>query len=488
MSPSSSSSTTSANSINLGNIVAPNSNKSTSSASSTTSTTGKNKTRRKTIAAMAAAANSPGAQAINPNASSDLQRNLVALATQFGLKDTSNFDKIIHEMNANNEKSKLLMTHTPNPTNGTVKHIKKQHLLAASLNNTPNTLPVQIPQKPAKTSQKKKSVNGHFQDSSNLLPTNPLNTNGNNNNAVAAAAAAALQYHFLNNTNNLMTKSLSTTPQKALLNGKYRLPNGNGYYPNNEDMDEENNRGGGGYDDEGEEEYDEEGMPKMNGVPLAQSNTNSSSASQAPLMNANMEFECTACEKKFKYYCYYKRHMDACHSEWPKYVCDTCNKSYKWEASFRQHLRSHHGVTGPANGENMENGEGKMNQPGSENNEFSEDDANGENMMDEQNENYNNADEKRMNESACNESATDIKDTSALRENNNENEPIDEEDADIDSQELDIEQQINQSQNEPKTNYMGERDTEQMGAAGALASIAESIQNNCIMVNNRDGS
>jgi hypothetical protein len=34
--------------------------------------------------------------------------------------------------------------------------------------------------------------------------------------------------------------------------------------------------------------------------------------------------------------------MDACHSEWPKYVCDTCSKSYKWEASFRQHLRSHH--------------------------------------------------------------------------------------------------------------------------------------------------
>ena len=57
---------------------------------------------------------------------------------------------------------------------------------------------------------------------------------------------------------------------------------------------------------------------------------------------SNLEYECAACEKKFKYFCYYKRHMDACHSEWPKYVCDTCSKSYKWEASFRQHLRSHH--------------------------------------------------------------------------------------------------------------------------------------------------
>ena len=69
---------------------------------------------------------------------------------------------------------------------------------------------------------------------------------------------------------------------------------------------------------------------------------------QTPLSNGgtpngqNLEYECTACEKKFKYFCYYKRHMDACHSEWPKYVCETCSKSYKWEASFRQHLRSHH--------------------------------------------------------------------------------------------------------------------------------------------------
>ena len=68
--------------------------------------------------------------------------------------------------------------------------------------------------------------------------------------------------------------------------------------------------------------------------------------------NGALDFECVTCEKRFKYFCYYKRHMDACHSEWPKYVCDTCNKSYKWEASFRQHLRSHHNATMmPPNGD-----------------------------------------------------------------------------------------------------------------------------------------
>ena len=73
-----------------------------------------------------------------------------------------------------------------------------------------------------------------------------------------------------------------------------------------------------------------------------QLNPNNSQLGSTPNGGQNLEYECTACEKKFKYFCYYKRHMDACHSEWPKYVCETCNKSYKWEASFRQHLRSHH--------------------------------------------------------------------------------------------------------------------------------------------------
>ncbi len=77
-------------------------------------------------------------------------------------------------------------------------------------------------------------------------------------------------------------------------------------------------------------------QPQFNG-----NNTLNGSANGTP-NGANYEYECQACEKKFKYFCYYKRHMDACHSEWPKYVCDTCSKSYKWEASFRQHLRSHH--------------------------------------------------------------------------------------------------------------------------------------------------
>lgn len=53
------------------------------------------------------------------------------------------------------------------------------------------------------------------------------------------------------------------------------------------------------------------------------------------------EFECEQCGKKFKYHCYYKRHVDALHSNEPKYVCELCKKSYKWEASFRHHLRLH---------------------------------------------------------------------------------------------------------------------------------------------------
>ena len=114
-------------------------------------------------------------------------------------------------------------------------------------------------------------------------------------------------------------------------------------------MSDENLRSGRQYDDEDEEEEFEM---------KDQQNANSNGNNQIQNQNqqpGNMEFECTACDKKFKYYCYYKRHMDACHSEAPKYVCDLCHKSYKWEASFRQHLRSHHGInTNGAEGNSMD--------------------------------------------------------------------------------------------------------------------------------------
>jgi len=367
----------------------------------------------------------------------DFQRNLVALATQFGLKDTNNFDQIIQDMNANNEKSKLLTTHTPMPAGGKIN--KKKYLLSASLNTTPNQVPTPPNAKPKNVYNKKKLAAAHFQDSSNLLTTAP---NGNQTNAAAvAAAAAALQYHqFLNsqfgNTNGNL--SASSTP-----NGKY-LPNG-------KMNDDENNRGyDDEYDEQNAENYDDEEMKEqhgsMKGEPLAQSNTNTSQNGGA-VMNSNYEFECNACEKKFKYFCYYKRHMDACHSEWPKYVCDTCNKSYKWEASFRQHLRSHHGITTNTSttpGQTDMNGSSNGAMNGGESNQMNEDEMNG------------------------NESLNEYKE--------NLDDDGHDEDEDIDSQEQDIEQQINQSQNEPKSHYMcGDRDTEQIGAAGTLASIADAV-------------
>jgi hypothetical protein len=80
-------------------------------------------------------------------------------------------------------------------------------------------------------------------------------------------------------------------------------------------------------------DYDEKEKPGQNGSEI---NCGANDTS------TNYDFSCRACDKSFKYFCYYKRHMDACHSDLPKYVCHTCNKSYKWEASFRQHLRCHH--------------------------------------------------------------------------------------------------------------------------------------------------
>lgn len=99
----------------------------------------------------------------------------------------------------------------------------------------------------------------------------------------------------------------------------------------------------------GEEEY-YEGGEENEGERLLMSTGNSSlsfsgrksvGASGGGGEQQQGEYECVQCDKKFKYYCYYKRHMDARHSEEPKFVCQYCNKSYKWEASFRHHLRSH---------------------------------------------------------------------------------------------------------------------------------------------------
>lgn len=147
----------------------PGSNKSTTSTSSSSSgsVSAKAKSRRQTIAtlAAAAAAQKPASSpAPNPSQSSttlELQRNLVALATQIGLNKaaaaaaavaaepiqqqtaaapatTTSFDQIIQEMTMNGEKAKLLSTNTPK-VHGT-KHFKKQHLLSASLSASPNTL------------------------------------------------------------------------------------------------------------------------------------------------------------------------------------------------------------------------------------------------------------------------------------------------------------------------------------------------------------
>lgn len=167
----------------------PGSNKSTTSTSSSssgsisasTNSANKAKSRRQTIATLAAAAAAQKpTQGVSPAVSStttlDLQRNLVALATQIGLnkaalaaagvngenqqpqqqqqhqvqhsnvntvsqpaQQTTSFDQIIQEMTMGGEKSKLLATHTPKVVHGS-KHIKKQHLLSASLNASPNGL------------------------------------------------------------------------------------------------------------------------------------------------------------------------------------------------------------------------------------------------------------------------------------------------------------------------------------------------------------
>ncbi|RNA30524.1 hypothetical protein BpHYR1_029224 [Brachionus plicatilis] len=384
----------------------PISNKSSSSVSSAGScgSAKSGKKSRQTIAALAAAA-----AVVRPGADS-----------QLGLKDSSNIDQIINEVT---EKSKAS---TASPKPAASKHLKKHHLLSASLPHSPSA---PVPPKKEKTKKCK----------ANEAPNLTLNPAGNqvmqsNQQAAAAAAAAALQYHhFLNN--NL--KMNSATPQKP--NPKFHLANG-GYVE-----EAENHMKMCKYEDADEEEpYDDEDIKDghhahLNGPlsiksltgPLTQSNTNSQS--QGPNGTANMEFECAACEKKFKYYCYYKRHMDACHSDMPKYVCDTCNKSYKWEASFRQHLRSHH-TAGQSGGPHEENGDAKYD--GEENNE--------------------------------NHEAHDMK----------ENEE--------DGEEPDVGTNEDERIHSNERLYY-ERDHEHIGAAGTLASIAESLNgmHGRLMINNQ---
>ena len=359
------------------------------------------------------------------------------------LKDSSNIDQIINEVT---EKSKNAVN-TPKPNAS--KHLKKQHLLSASVQNSPNS-----PNLPKKEKIKKTKA-GHFVDSSNIMNQNPMQNGAPMNvippvvmpnptvqppaqqpanpaQAAAAAAAVALQYHHFMN-NNLGKNINSATPQKP--NPKFHLANG-GYVEETENQMRHPIK----YEDADEEEpcEDEEikegqnthlngplSVKSMTG-PLMPNNTNT--PGQGP-NGSNLEFECTACEKKFKYYCYYKRHMDACHSDMPKYICDTCNKSYKWEASFRQHLRSHHtnGQSGLNNEENGECGDGE------ENNENRE----------------------------MNESGDEMKGNGRHEDDEDEEEP-------------ETRDQNRMHQNENRNLYY-ERDHEQIGAAGTLASIAESL-------------
>ncbi|CAF0723834.1 unnamed protein product [Brachionus calyciflorus] len=458
-------------SSNLVPANGPNSNKSTtsttscSSLSSNGSSTKQGKKSRQTIAALAAAA----AAAARPNTTTQANPltpanqnvKIATMVNQFGLKENSNIDQIINEVT---EKSKIsVLTPKPNAS----KHLKKQHLLSASIQNSPIS--------PSSTNIKKEKVkkikpNGHFTDSSNIMTQNIVTNNiipqtnpvilpnsvqvpsqqTNPTQAAVAAAAVALQYHqFLNNNLNKNNNVNNATPQKP--NPKFHLANG-GYVEEAENQ----MRAPVKYEDADEEEPcedDEKETGHLNGPlsiksltgPLTQSNTNSQGPNSGP--GGNLEFECTACEKKFKYYCYYKRHMDACHSDMPKYVCEICHKSYKWEASFRQHLRTHHNII-QAENENDKNLDGKNEEDSEENNE-----------------------NRRMNESA-----------DEMKENGHHEDEDDEEEPDVESNE-----RIHPSEHR---NLYYERDHEQIGAAGTLASIAESLNgmHGRLMINNHNMS
>lgn len=178
-----------------------------------------------------------------------------------------------------------------------------------------------------------------------------------------------------------------------------------------------------------------------------------SSQHQQQQMNGNMEFECKDCDKKFKYYCYFKRHMDACHSQCPKYVCQTCNKSYKWEASFRQHLRSHHQSAGA-------NGAGGPNQPGGED------------------------------QAVAAAALAAANSNGVIAEDENETAPPDMEDEESEetAEEEEEPETAPESANDKQpaifSHAINERDND---AAGTLASIAESI-NAAVLCGNRDSA
>jgi len=454
MSPSSSTSTCSGTSTSQ-------TSKSISSASSTTSTTSSKsgKKGRQTVAALAAAAAQElPAQTQQPLSTTqgDLQRNIVALAQQFAMKESCNFDQVIQDMNSNSEKSKLFLTHTPQPTG--LKLSKKAHLLASrSANNTPNVTTTK--------GQRIKTKKSQFQDTSNL----PSGQGMTPSNSVAqAAAAAAYRYQqLLSQVNNSNPGSNQGTPQKPFIS-KYGIASmyGGNYY-SGEKQEYENHEGNHDNEDvenEETENCEDKESQNMYALPMGTAGSinfkslNNANLKQEPLnnmynqsnmnpMGPNLEFECTVCDKKFKYYCYYKRHMDACHSDNPKYVCDTCNKSYKWEASFRQHLRSHH-IDGIK--------------------DETKDDA-----MDNQHMNGGNSGDK-----------PDMYQNLKMSFQNNENRGVEYDDGeykpgvDSDCEDNEYVEDYETEQREEMGGHGGGilvRDTEQMGAAGALASIADSI-------------
>ncbi len=420
-----------------------------SSTSSTNAKAAKGKKSRQTIAALAAAAaatttsSNPTILSVQPTVTLnhstatnpvDLQRNLVALAQLAAQNSQANqtcqtagqtaqittIDSIINEMSK---------SQTPKPV--VSKHLKKQHLLSASLNNTPvaNGSITNIPQMPATAVKEKKSYikkNKLLNTGENGIETN----NALNNNVVAPtpAVAAALQHLYNNNLNS----PKAATPQKPLFNA-------NNNTENIQKMQQHQQPQQMKYDDD-----------DVNG---------------AALMNANMEFECQACEKKFKYYCYYKRHMDACHSDAPKYICDICNKSYKWEASFRQHLRSHHNQHPTAtqlipsqNASQMEQGE--------EDAEYDDDEDEIE-MRNELkiNENYNNHQQNASEMLTIEPVTTTIVTTENEDEEGEEGEVEDRHDEDQEEYDDDVDTQ----EDDNNTN------NEHNAAASTLASIADSI-------------
>lgn len=514
MSPSSS---TTSSSSSTSSKYSTKTSSSTSSASSISSLSNskKSKNQRQTIAALAASTctqeeSLSTSQAQLTPSQTVLQRNLATIAQHLATvnKEPSGFDKIIYDMNVNNDKSKLLTTHTPQPAKPVSKLSKKQHLLnSRSANNSPK--------QPSKT-KLPKSKKSQFQDTSNLPQTQNLATSQDsvptNQNlvaqaqnlppyqtSVAQAAAAAVRYQqLLSQVNNSGSYKSSQMPKSKYLNSING--NQNVMYPNVEDIEDENQRNNIRYDGEHEDEVLENdesengatdktfsnimqptmgaagslNFKSLNNANLAmkqepltnmtmkqESLTNMSMKKERLTQNypnqpnlgmaPNLEFECTACDKKFKYYCYYKRHMDACHSDMPKYVCDTCDKSYKWEASFRQHLRLAHVKGGDSNVK-----DDILDNEGAENQQHSDLYQNLK-MSFENNENHVYNDENK---------------NRTYQHSENDYNEYDEADVDVDSQEN--ETGVKQT-NEAVKDYV-DRDTEQMGAAGALASIATMMQ------------